>query len=136
MLIVTFLHFFVALIGLPLFIRAVRVPRGVLFPLVIVLCVTGAFVATASIFDTFVMLGFGGLGYLMVKFGFPIAPMLIGFILGPLIEMSLRQSLILSGNSPEIFFTRPVSAVFLTLTAIIVVTVGWQRFRELKQNEN
>jgi putative tricarboxylic transport membrane protein len=72
----------------------------------------------------------------MVKFGFPIAPMLIGFILGPLIEMSLRQSLILSGNSPEIFFTRPVSAVFLTLTAIIVVTVGWQRFRELKQNEN
>ncbi len=136
MLIVTFLHFFVAMLGLPLFIRAVRIPRGILFPLVIVLCVTGAFVATSSIFDTMVMLGFGVLGYLMVKFGFPIAPMLIGFILGPLVEMSLRQSLIISGNSLDIFFTRPVSATLLTLTLIIIITVGWQRFKELKQNEN
>lgn len=132
MLLVTFLHFFIAMIGLPLFIRAVRVPRGVLFPIVIVLCVTGTLVATASIFDVFVMLGFGVLGYVMVKFGFPVAPLLIGFILGPLVEVSLRQSMILSDNSMAIFFERPVSAVFITLTVIVVVSVAWQRFRELK----
>lgn len=132
MLIVTCLHFVVAMIGLPLFIRAVRVPRGVLFPMVIVLCVTGTLVATSSIFDVFVMLGFGFLGYLMVKFGFPIAPMLIGFILGPLVEVSLRQSMILSDNSISIFFTHPVAAAFIVLTMIVVVSVGWQRYKELK----
>ncbi|MBF0280530.1 MAG: tripartite tricarboxylate transporter permease [SAR324 cluster bacterium] len=136
MLIVTCLHFVVAMIGLPLFIRAVRVPRGVLFPLVIVVCVTGTLVATASIFDVFVMLGFGFLGYLMVKFGFPIASMLIGFILGPLVEVSLRQSMVLSDNSLDIFFTRPVPAIFLVLTAIVIISVGWQRYKEMKQNEN
>jgi putative tricarboxylic transport membrane protein len=132
MLIVTCLHFFIVMIGLPLFIRAVRVPRGVLFPLVVVLCVTGTLVATSSIFDVFVMLGFGVLGYLMVKFGFPIAPLLIGFILGPLVEVSLRQSMILSDNSAAIFFERPVAAVFNSLTIIVVISVAWQRFKELK----
>ena len=136
MLIVTGLHFVIAMIGLPLFIRAVRVPRGVLFPIVIILCVTGTLVATSSIFDVFVMLGFGFLGYLMVKFGFPVAPMLIGFILGPLIEVSLRQSMILSDNSIEIFFTRPVSAIFMILMMVVMMSVGWQRYKELKLNEN
>jgi putative tricarboxylic transport membrane protein len=133
MVIVSCLHLVVALIGLPLFIRAVRVPRGILFPLVIVLCVTGTLVATSSIFDVFVMLGFGMLGYLMVKFGFPIAPMLIGFILGPLVEVSLRQSMLLSDNSLSIFITRPISAVFIGLTAIVVIGVGWQQRKDLKK---
>ena len=132
MLIVTCLHFVVAMIGLPFFIRAVRVPRGVLFPIVIVLCVTGTLVATSSIFDVFVMLGFGILGYLMVKFGFPIAPLLIGFILGPLVEVSLRQSMILSDNSIAIFFTRPVAAGFVILTCVVVISVAGQRYKELK----
>jgi putative tricarboxylic transport membrane protein len=132
MLIVTCLHFVVAMIGLPLFIRAVQVPRGVLFPIVIVLCVTGTLVATSSIFDVFVMLGFGILGYLMVKFGFPIAPLLIGFILGPLVEVSLRQSMILSDNSIIIFFTRPVAAGFIVLTVAVVFSVAWQRYKELR----
>jgi len=133
MLIVTLLHFVIAMIGLPLFIRAVRVPRGVLFPLVIVLCVTGTMVATGSTFDVFVMLGFGVLGYVMVKFGFPIAPMLIGFILGPLVEVALRQSMIISDDSFTVFFTRPVAAVFMVLTCVVVVSVAWQRFKELNR---
>lgn len=134
MLIVTCLHFFIAMIGLPMFIRAVRVPHGVLFPLVIVLCVTGTLVATSSIFDVFVMLGFGVLGYAMVKFGFPIAPLLIGFILGPLVEVSLRQSMVLSDNSPMVFLERPVAAIFLALTAIVVISVVWQRHKELNRS--
>ena len=134
MLIVTCLHFFIAMIGLPMFIRAVRVPHGVLFPLVIVLCVTGTLVATSSIFDVFVMLGFGVLGYLMVKFGFPIAPLLIGFILGPLVEVSLRQSMVLSDNSPMVFFERPIAAIFFVLTALVMISVAWQRYKELNRS--
>ena len=134
MLIVTCLHFFIAMIGLPMFIRAVRVPHGVLFPLVIVLCGTGTLVATSSIFDVFVMLGFGVLGYLMVKFGFPIAPLLIGFILGPLVEVSLRQSMVLSDNSPMVFFERPIAAIFFVLTALVMISVAWQRYKELNRS--
>ena len=132
MLMVTFLHLIVGYVGLPLFIRAVRVPAGILFPLVVVLCVTGTFVATSSVFDVFVMLGFGVFGYLMVKFGFPIPPLLIGFILEPLIEVSLRQAMILSDNDIGAFFTKPVSAVFLSLTLAVIVSVAWQRMREMR----
>jgi len=131
---VTFLHLIVGYIGLPLFIRAVRVPPGILFPIVVILCVTGTFVATSSVFDVFVMLGFGVVGYLMVKFGFPIPPLLIGFILGPLIEVSLRQAMILSDNNPLDLFSKPVSAAFLILTVIVIVSVGWQRLREMRSS--
>lgn len=134
MLMVTFLHLVVGYLGLPLFIRAVRIPPGILFPLVVALCVTGTFVATSSIFDVFVMLGFGVVGHLMVKFGFPIPPLLIGFILGPLIEVSLRQAMILSDNNAFDLFSKPVSAAFLILTAIVIVSVGWQRLREMRSS--
>lgn len=132
MLMVTFLHLVVGYLGLPLFIRAVRIPAGILFPLVVVLCVTGTFVATNSTFDVFVMLGFGIVGYLMVKFGFPIPPLLIGFILEPLIEVSLRQAMILSDNNVADFFTQPVSAGFLLLTVVVILSVAWQRLRETR----
>ncbi|MBO6784725.1 MAG: tripartite tricarboxylate transporter permease [Alphaproteobacteria bacterium] len=134
MLMVTFLHLVVGYLGLPLFIRAVRVPPGILFPLVVILCVTGTFVATSSIFDVFVMLGFGVVGYLMVKFGFPIPPLLIGFILGPLIEVSLRQAMILSNNNALDLLSKPVSAGFLILTAVVIASVGWQRLREKRSS--
>ncbi len=132
MLIVTFLHLIIGYLGLPLFIRAVRVPPGILFPLVVVLCVTGTFVATANVFDVYVMLAFGVIGYLMVKFGFPIPPLLIGFILAPLVEISLRQAMILSDNNVADFFLKPVSAGFLLLTLVVVVSVAWQRLREMR----
>lgn len=130
--IVTLLHFAIAMLGLPVFIRAVRIPPGILFPLVIILCVTGTLVATHSIFDVLIMLAFGVLGYLMTKLDFPIPPLLIGFILGPLIEVSLRQAMILSDNSVAIFITRPVSAAFLFLTAAVMLSVAWQRLREIR----
>lgn len=132
MLIVTFLHLVIGYIGLPLFIRAVRMPPGILFPLVVVLCVTGTFVATSSVFDVFIMLAFGVIGYVMVKFDFPIPPLLIGFILAPLVEVSLRQAMILSDNNIADFFVRPVSAGFLLLTAIVIASVAWQRLREMR----
>ena len=133
MLIATILHLFIAMLGLPLFIRAVRTPRGVLFPLVAILCVTGTLAATGSTFDLFVMLGFGFLGYAMIKFGYPVPPMLIGFILGPLVEVALRQSMTLSNDSISIFFTRPVACFFVVLTGIVIVSMAWGAWkRKLK----
>jgi putative tricarboxylic transport membrane protein len=130
MLMVTSLHFIIAMLGLPLFVRAVRMPRAVLFPLVAILCVTGTLVATGSAFDVFVMLGFGFLGYVMNKFGFPVPPMLIGFILGPLVEVALRQSMIMSDGSIAIFFIRPVACFFIVLTAVVVVSMAWNVWKK------
>ncbi len=129
MIVTTVLHLVIGRIGLPLFVQTTRISNKLLFPAVMVLSVTGVFVATNSSFDIFTMLGFGLLGYVMVKSGFPVAPLLIGFILGPLIEVALRQSMIMSRGSLEIFFARPISAVFLAIAAVTIATVAWREWR-------
>lgn len=131
MLLTTGLHLVIGRLGMPLFIQAIRVPNNVLFPIVLLLCFTGVYVATNKVFDLYVMLGFGVLGYGMNKFGYPIAPLLIGFILGPLVEIGLRQSLILSRGSFWIFIERPVAAVFLALAA---GTLVWVAVGEIRRN--
>ena len=130
MVVTTFLHLVIGRVGLPIFVQATRISNELLFPAIIVLSVTGVFVATNSFFDVFAMLGFGLLGYVMIKLEFPVAPLLIGFILGPLIEVGLRQSVIMSRGSMDIFFTRPFSAAFLALAAITVIVVGRREWRE------
>ncbi len=132
MIVTTVLHLVIGRIGLPLFVQATRISNKLLFPAVMVLSVTGVFVSTNSSFDIFTMLGFGLLGYVMVKSGFPVAPLLIGFILGPLIEVALRQSMIMSRGSLEIFFTRPISAVFLVIAAATIATVAWREWRAVR----
>ncbi len=129
MVVATALHLVIARAGLGVFIQTTRVSDQVLFPVVILLSVTGVFVSTNSIFDIYVMLGFGVFGYLMNKFGFPVAPLLIGFILGPLVEVGLRQAMILSRGSLDIFVTRPISAIFLLLALVTMIVVGWREFR-------
>jgi putative tricarboxylic transport membrane protein len=125
----TFLHLIVGRLGLSLFIQAIKVPNTVLFPTVLVLSLTGVYVATNNLFDIGVMLGFGVLGYAMNKCGFPIAPLLIGFILGPLVEVGLRQSLIVGRGDLLVFFKHPISAVFLTLGLATLVWTGWREWR-------
>jgi putative tricarboxylic transport membrane protein len=129
MVVATVLHLVIGRLGMPLFVQAVTVPNQVLFPIVMVLGVTGVYVATNSFFDVYVMLGFGVLGYGMAKFGVPVAPLLIGFILGPLVEVGLRQSLILSRGSLDIFVTRPIAAAFLALALATIVAVAWREGR-------
>lgn len=129
MLLTTALHLVIARAGMRLFIQAVRVPTGILFPIVLLLCFTGVYVASNSLFDLYVMLGFGVLGYGMNRLGFPVAPLLIGFILGPLLEVGLRQSLILSRGSFDIFLTRPIAAVFLALALGTLLWVAWREVR-------
>lgn len=129
MLITTVLMVVIARLGMSLFLQTTRIPDSVLFPIVVVLCFTGTYVATNNFFDLYATLGFGVLGFAMKKFNFPVAPLLIGFILGPLVEIALRQSLLLSRGSLEIFVTRPISLLFLVLALATVVWVGWSEYR-------
>jgi putative tricarboxylic transport membrane protein len=84
-------------------------------------CVVGVFASGAAVFDVLVMVLFGVLGYLMRKFGYEPAPLVLAFVLGPMLENNLRKSLILSQGDFMIFIERPISAVFLGLVAVVLV---------------
>jgi putative tricarboxylic transport membrane protein len=121
-----------ATVAIPLFVRALRVPYGILMPLVIVFCVTGAYSLKNNVWDVGQMLVFGVLGYAMKKLGYSPAALVLALVLGPLAERALRQSLIISDAGLGILFTRPISAV-LTVAALIAIALPIiQAFRQRK----
>jgi putative tricarboxylic transport membrane protein len=95
-----------------------RIPYKILMPLIVTLSAVGVFATDNNVFDMWVMFAFGVIGYLMRKLEFPAAPAVLGLVLGPLVERSLRQSLTISHGDLSIFFTRPISAV-LTICALL-----------------
>jgi putative tricarboxylic transport membrane protein len=113
-----------------------RVPYGILGPAILLLSVLGAYSVRNSMFDVAVSLVFGVVGYLLRKYQWPLAPLLLAFILGPLLEKYLIQSLSMSGGSPLIFFQRGLSlalivgAALLLLTSLVLVRYTSQRVRE------
>jgi putative tricarboxylic transport membrane protein len=129
LMVANILHFFIASVGLRLFTKLLSVSRAVLFPIVIIICAAGSYTVNSNIFDVYVMIFFGLLGYIMKKFNFPVAPLMMGYILGGLLETSLIQALILSGGSVAPFFTRPISLLFVILTVFFIL---WSLFIQKK----
>lgn len=114
----------IAVLGLALtrtFVQVLRVPRAWLMPVVFVLCVIGPYALTQRLFDVWVMVFFGIVGFLLRRMDYPIAPLVLGIILGDLLDKSLRRGLILSDGDLTPFFTRPVSAAFALLIAASIV---------------
>lgn len=107
--------------GLRIFIKLLAVPKHILLPIILVLCVVGAFGLSSRIFDIWTIVLFGLLGYGFVKGGIPPAPFIIGFILGPMAETNLRRGLMLSDDSFMGFLTSPISGVFLALALAVVL---------------
>ncbi len=107
---------------IPLFVRALRVPYGILMPIIVIFCVTGAYSLKNNVFDVGQMLAFGVLGYAMKKLGYSPAALVLALVLGPLAERALRQSLIISDSGIAIFFMRPIAAT-LTVAALLAVGV-------------
>ncbi len=103
---------------IPAFVAVLRVPYTILMGLIVVFSTVGAYSANNNIFDVWMMLGLGLLGYLMKKLDYPIVPLILALVLGKLAENSLRQALTLSGGSVSIFFTRPISLLFITLAIL------------------
>jgi putative tricarboxylic transport membrane protein len=95
-----------------------RVPYRILMPIIVTISAVGVFATDNNVFDMWIMFGFGIIGYLMRKLDFPAAPAVLGLVLGPLVERSLRQSLTISHGDISIFFTRPISGV-LTICALL-----------------
>jgi putative tricarboxylic transport membrane protein len=125
-------NFFLLGIG-HLFIRlAVRVqqlPRATLLPLILVFCTIGAYAVSRSLFDVQLLFVFGIIGYVLRQVGVPLIPLVIAFFLGPMLETSIRRSLLISGGDLSIFVTRPIALAFVVLTAISLMLLlyrAWQ----------
>lgn len=113
------------LLNLPLigiWIRVLRVPYGILFPLILFIALTGAYVINGNEMDLYLMLFFGVLGYLMRKFEYEPAPLILAFVLSPMLEDAMRQSLVLSSGGMEIFVSSYISIAFLTLAALLLLS--------------
>jgi putative tricarboxylic transport membrane protein len=101
--------------------RFATVPYKYLGPVILAICIIGSYSVRNTIFDVWSMLVFGVIGFLMNIRGWPVPPMILGFILGPMFELYLRQSLQMSSGSFGIFFTRPISLGFLLLTVVLLI---------------
>ena len=113
------------ILNLPLigiFINILRIPYPILSPLIAVVCFVGVFTVNYNPMDVVLMVFFGLVGYLMRKFDYDAAPLMLAYILGPLLERSLRQALILSDGSLTIFFRKPISAALLLIAFLSMVT--------------
>ncbi len=116
------------LLNLPLigmWARIALIPFPILGPLIILFSVIGAFSIRFMLFDVWVALIFGVIGYFMRKFGFPLAPLVLAAVLAQMLETSLQQSLLISQGSPLIFFTRPIAAFFMALAFISIIRGIW-----------
>src|SRR5690242_2324011 len=104
----------------PLFAQVLRTPGYVLYPLILGISIVGVYSVSGSFFDVALFIAFGLLGYLMRKLDYPAAPLVLGLVLGGAIERALRQSLMMSGGSMTILFTRPIAAAMLLLALVVL----------------
>ncbi|MGN0932248.1 tripartite tricarboxylate transporter permease [Falsigemmobacter intermedius] len=107
----------IPLIGL--WVRLLTVPYRILYPLILFFICMGVFAIKQQVFDIWLVVGFGALGLVLLRFGYPPAPILLGFVLGPLMEEHFSRAMLMSRGKLSIFLERPISAVLLIITAVI-----------------
>ncbi len=104
-----------------LFVNLLRIPYAYLYPGVLCFCILGVYSVSSSMIDVWIMLIMGGVGYVLRKFGYDLAPVALGLVLAPMLELSLRQSLAMSAGDYMIFLQRPISATMLGLGVALLV---------------
>jgi TctA family transporter len=109
------------LIGL--WVSLLKVPYRLLFPAIMAFSAIGVFSVNNSPFEIYMTALFGVLGFIFLQLGFPAAPMLLGFVLGPMMEENLRRAMLMSGGDPSVFIKRPISLAFMIATVLIVVVI-------------
>jgi putative tricarboxylic transport membrane protein len=123
------------LTGIKIFAKIVETPKPVLLPLILVLSAVGAYAINNNPADVYWMLGFGVLGYFLKMYGFQVGPVVLGMILGPMMDRSYRQAMMSTNNDGWLFvtefFTTPLSAIILAAVVFTLVsqTQWWRRLR-------
>ncbi|WP_394893685.1 tripartite tricarboxylate transporter permease [Mesorhizobium sp. AaZ16] len=119
----TVLLLVIQLATIRLFPRVLLVPRRFLLPVLVVLMVVGTYASGNRLFEVWLMLGFGVLGYGMERYGFPLGPMVLGFVLGPIFETNMRRAMMYSNGDLTEFVSRPISAGLL-FVAVALLAYG------------
>jgi putative tricarboxylic transport membrane protein len=117
---------------IPLWVKVLKIPYPVLFPLIVLFCLVGAYSLNNSPADVLIMTAFGVVGYFMKKFNYEAAPMIMAFVLWPILELNLRRSLVMSDGSFSIFFTRGISVGILIFAAGLLVISLMSNLRKIK----
>jgi putative tricarboxylic transport membrane protein len=129
-------NLFLVVLNLPmigLWVRMIMVPYHLLFPAILMFCAIGVFSLNNSDFDIYLMALFGLFGYICAKLGAEPAPMLLGFIIGPMMEEYLRRAMLLSRSDPLVFLTRPISATMLVMAALALAVVLLPALRKKRE---
>jgi putative tricarboxylic transport membrane protein len=116
-----------------LWVKLLQIPYRLLFPAILLFCCIGVYTLNDSVFDVFMTAFFGAVGYFFHKVGAEPAPLLLGFVLGPMMEENLRRALLLSRGSPRIFLERPISAAFLILAAVLLILMVLPKLRRKRE---
>ncbi|EKF44173.1 hypothetical protein NA8A_00485 [Nitratireductor indicus C115] len=131
MLITAFLMLGLGLIGAKLFVNMLRIPAALLAPMILIICSLGTYASTNAMADVWLMLGFGLMGYVLSRSGYPIAPIVLGAILGPMAESSFRQALLIARGDPLSFVSSPISiALVIAVVAILALPLVRGRGRK------
>ena len=129
MMLAQFAMQFIGMAGIRFFARVIMVDRAILTPSIFVLSVVGAFAMRSNVFDVYTTLAFGVLGYVMTRYDYPLSPILLALILGPMAEANLRRAMVISAGDPSILVSRPIAVVLMILAVIslLVAIKGHQK---------
>lgn len=122
--------------GMKGFVRILQIPQYLLLPLVFVLCMVGAYGTNNRMFDCWALIFFGFVGYLLRKGGFPMTPLILGFVLGPIMELNFRRSLSYTNGSYVEFFTHPISGVFLVIAVLSLIFNLYKHYKHVQDRTN
>jgi putative tricarboxylic transport membrane protein len=123
---------FLLILNLPLiglWVQLLRVPYAVLFPIILLLALVGTYSANKNFFDLYVMISFGVIGYVLRKFDYEMGPLLLSFVLAPMLEQSLRQSMVMSSGGLAIFLARPITVTLLAISLVLIFLLLQRNFK-------
>ncbi|HUP93424.1 MAG TPA: tripartite tricarboxylate transporter permease [Burkholderiales bacterium] len=129
-------NFMLVILNLPmigLWVSLLKVPYRILFPCIMAFSCIGIYSVNNSSYEIYLTAFFGVIGFLWMRFEMQPAPMLLGFVLGPLMEENLRRALLISRGDPSVFVTRPISASFVAMTVIILIVMGLPAIRKRRE---
>lgn len=121
LIIANFMTVILQYFGIRLFVRMLKVPKHILMPIIMVLSIVGAIAVNNRLFDAWIVLIFGAIGVAMLKFNFPVTPIILGFVLGPMAERNVRRALMLSRGDWMTFLQRPVSLALLIAAIVSII---------------
>lgn len=119
---------------IPMWVQVLKIPKRILMPLILLFCIIGSYSLNNSVFEVFVMVLFGLIGYLLIKMGYDVAPLVLGFVLGPTLETNFRQSLLIANGNFTIFFSSSICVFSIIISFFLLITAFFP-FWSGKKNE-